>query len=72
MKDVAYSFNSNPELWLNSVFITIFCISIIIMIGFYLPEKYKNIYTKFLGILLIIIAENPFQLRSRLVLPLPV
>jgi hypothetical integral membrane protein (TIGR02206 family) len=51
MKDVAYSFNSNPELWLNSVFITIFCISIIIMIGFYLPEKHKNIYTKFLGIL---------------------
>ena len=50
-RDKALSYSSNPELWLSSVSITLACIAIIIIIGYYLSDKHREIFTKFLGVL---------------------
>lgn len=50
-RDKALSYSSNPELWLSSVSITLACIAIIIIIGYYLSGKHREIFTKFLGVL---------------------
>tara|TARA_B110000263_G_scaffold238581_1_gene239914 strand:- start:678 stop:1400 length:723 start_codon:yes stop_codon:yes gene_type:complete len=51
MRDKILSYSSNPELWINSVALTLICIVAIILIGYYLPKKYKVLFTQFLGIL---------------------
>ena len=41
---------SDPA-WVSSTFLTFFCIAVIVLIGYYLPEEYRNTFTKFLGVL---------------------
>ena len=41
---------SHPQ-WISSIFLTFFCIAAIVLIGYYLPEEYRNTFTKFLGVL---------------------
>ena len=50
-RDKALSYSSNPELWLTSVSITLLCIALIVIIGYYLSDKNRSIFTKFLGVL---------------------
>ena len=50
-RDKALSYSSNPELWLSSVSIIFACIAVIIIIGYYLSDKHRAIFTKFLGVL---------------------
>ena len=50
-RDKALSYSSNPELWLTSVSITLLCIALIIVIGYYLSDKNRSLFTKFLGVL---------------------
>ena len=41
---------SDPQ-WISSIFLTFFCIAVIVLIGYYLPEEHRNTFTKFLGVL---------------------
>jgi len=50
-RDKALSYSSNPELWLTSVSITLLCIALIVIIGYYLSDKNRSTFTKFLGVL---------------------
>jgi len=50
-RDKALSYSSNPELWLSSISITFACVAMIIIIGYYLSDKHRAIFTKFLGVL---------------------
>ena len=51
MKDEILSYSINPQLWITSVSVTMFVIIAILVIGYFIPEKYKNHLTLFLGFL---------------------
>ena len=51
MEDKILSYSINPQLWITSISITMVVIFGIILIGYFMPEKYKNHLTAFLGFL---------------------
>tara|TARA_B100000029_G_scaffold298066_1_gene291190 strand:- start:84 stop:803 length:720 start_codon:yes stop_codon:yes gene_type:complete len=50
-RDEFLSYSKDPELWLNSIGITLFCIALLVLIGYYLSDRNRAIFTKFLGVM---------------------
>ena len=50
-RDEFLSYSKDPVLWLNSVGVTLFCIALVIIIGYSLSDKNRSIFAKFLGIM---------------------